>query len=128
MGLETRQDGIVRTAFEWLRFPVMTRDAALNVWPELANLPEALFASLAVDAGYASYLDRQDADIASFRRDEGLAIDAALDYTRIPGLSNEMAERLSCARPTTLGAAGRVPGITPAALVALLPFTRKAAA
>ena len=106
----------------------MTRDAALKVWPELAALAPGLLASLIVDAGYAHYLDRQDADIASFRRDEGLAIDPALDFKRIAGLSHEMADRLARTRPTTLGAASRVPGITPAALVALLPFTRKAAA
>jgi tRNA uridine 5-carboxymethylaminomethyl modification enzyme len=128
LGLETRQDGVIRSAFEWLRFPVMSHDAALLVWPELAALAPAVFAALVVDASYAHYLDRQDADIASFRRDEAMAIDASIDFARIPGLSHEMAERLSRARPTTLGAAGRVPGITPAALVALLPYTRKAAA
>ncbi len=126
-GVETRQDGVVRSAFEWLRFPIMTHPAAASVWPELAAMPAALFASLAVDANYASYLERQDADVASFRRDEALALVAGLDYRRVPGLSNEMAERLAAAAPTTLGAAGRVPGITPAALIALLPFTRKAA-
>jgi tRNA uridine 5-carboxymethylaminomethyl modification enzyme len=127
LGLETRQDGVVRSAFEWLRFPVMTADAARRVWPELATIPAALFDSLMVDANYASYLDRQAADVANFRRDEALSIPAGLDYRRVPGLSNEMAERLMQAQPATLGAAGRIPGITPAALVALLPFTRKAA-
>jgi tRNA uridine 5-carboxymethylaminomethyl modification enzyme len=127
LGLETRQDGVVRSAFEWLRFPVMTADAARRVWPELASISAALFDSLMVDANYASYLDRQAADVANFRRDEALSIPAGLDYRRVPGLSNEMAERLMQAQPATLGAAGRIPGITPAALVALLPFTRKAA-
>jgi tRNA uridine 5-carboxymethylaminomethyl modification enzyme len=127
LGLETRQDGVVRSAFEWLRFPVMTADAARRVWPELATIPAALFDSLMVDANYASYLDRQAADVANFRRDEALSIPAGLDYRRVPGLSNEMAERLMQTQPATLGAAGRIPGITPAALVALLPFTRKAA-
>ncbi len=125
--ISTRQDGVVRTAFQWLRFPVMTRDAALRVWPELESIPQRLFASLAVDASYASYLDRQDEDVANFRRDEALAIFADLDYRRVPGLSHEMAERLSGAKPATLGGAGRIAGITPAALVALLPFTCKAA-
>jgi tRNA uridine 5-carboxymethylaminomethyl modification enzyme len=127
LGIETRQDGIVRSAFEWLRFPVMTAEAALKVWPELTAIPTPLFESLMVDANYASYLDRQAEDVANFRRDEALSIQAGLDYRRVPGLSNEMAERLARAQPATLGAAGRIPGITPAALVALLPFTRKAA-
>lgn len=128
LGLHTRQDGVVRTAFEWLRFPMMTRDAALWVWPELSAVAPAHFASLVVDAGYAHYLDRQEADIASFRRDEGLTLDPTMDFIGIPGLSHEMADRLARAQPTTLGAASRVAGITPAALMALLPFTRKAAA
>jgi tRNA uridine 5-carboxymethylaminomethyl modification enzyme len=126
-GIETRQDGVVRTAFEWLRFPAVTREAALQLWPALAALPAALFDSLVVDAQYARYVDRQEEDVARFRRDEALQLLADLDYRRIPGLSHEMADRLAAAAPATLGAAGRVPGITPAALIALLPYTRKAA-
>lgn len=126
-GIETRQDGVVRSAFEWLRFPAMSRAAALRLWPDLARIPAALFDSLVVDAQYAQYVDRQDEDVARFRRDEGLSLLPGLDFSTIPGLSREMADRLAAAAPTTLGAAGRIPGITPAALVALLPFTRKAA-
>jgi tRNA uridine 5-carboxymethylaminomethyl modification enzyme len=126
-GIETRQDGIVRSAFDWLRFPAVTRTAAIAVWPEIETIAPELFASLSVDSNYAVYLERQDADVASFRRDEALRLVAGLDYRQVPGLSHEMAERLIVAAPSTLGAAGRVPGVTPAALVALLPFTRKAA-
>jgi tRNA uridine 5-carboxymethylaminomethyl modification enzyme len=126
-GIEARQDGVIRSAFEWLRFPAMTREAALRLWPALSAIRPALFDSLVVDAQYARYLDRQDEDVARFRRDEALALVAGLDFRRIPGLSHEMADRLAAAAPATLGAAGRVPGITPAALVALLPYTRRAA-
>jgi tRNA uridine 5-carboxymethylaminomethyl modification enzyme len=126
-GLDTRQDGVVRSAFEWLRFPVMTRAAAIRLWPDLSAIPAALFDSLIVDAQYAQYVERQDEDVARFRRDEALALLPNLDFRAIPGLSHEMADRLAAAAPTTLGAAGRIPGITPAALVALLPYTRKAA-
>jgi tRNA uridine 5-carboxymethylaminomethyl modification enzyme len=127
VGIETRQDGVVRTAFEWLRFPMMSNPAMVAVWPELADLPAALLDSLRVDSSYQAYLERQEADVASFRRDENVALAPDIDYRSIPGLSHEMADRLSAARPVTLGAAGRVPGVTPAALVALLPFTRRAA-
>lgn len=127
LGIETRQDGVIRSAFEWLRFPVMTADAARTVWPELADIPAKLFAELMVDANYASYLQRQDEDVLNFRRDEALGISADLDFRAIPGISHEMADRLSSARPATLGAAGRIAGITPAALMALLPYTCKAA-
>jgi tRNA uridine 5-carboxymethylaminomethyl modification enzyme len=126
-GVEARQDGVIRSAFEWLRFPAVDRAIALRIWPELSTIPEALWASLCVDANYARYLERQDQDVANFRRDEGLSIVAEIDYRRVPGLSHEMADRLRQANPPTLGAASRVPGVTPAALVALLPFTRKAA-
>ncbi|KPF80180.1 tRNA uridine 5-carboxymethylaminomethyl modification protein [alpha proteobacterium AAP81b] len=126
-GGDVGQDGIVRSAFAWLRFPAVTTDLARVIWPELTALPQPLLASLAVDANYAAYLDRQDSDIAALRRDQGLQLFPGLDFARVPGLSHEMAERLAAANPDTLGAASRVAGVTPAALVALLPFTRKAA-
>lgn len=127
-GIDVRQDGQMRSLFDWLRFPAVTHDAARRVWPQLAALPDDLLASLAVDANYAAYVARQDADVAALRRDEGLLLPALLDYAGVPGLSHEMVERLTRARPLTIGAASRVPGITPAALIALLPLaTRRAA-
>ncbi len=125
--LDTRQDGIVRSAFEWLRFPIMTREAMRTVWPQVAGIADALLDSLRVDATYSSYLDRQDEDVASFRRDEHVGLVRNLDYRLVAGLSHEMVDRLIAAQPATLGAAGRVPGVTPAALVALLPYTCRAA-
>jgi tRNA uridine 5-carboxymethylaminomethyl modification enzyme len=127
VGIETRQDGVIRSAFEWLRFPMMSNAAMVSVWPELDTMPATMLDSLRVDSSYQSYLDRQEADVASFRRDENVELVQDIDYRTVPGLSHEMADRLSAARPVTLGAAGRVPGITPAALIALLPFTRRAA-
>ena len=127
LGIDARQDGIVRTAFTWMRFPAVTPEAAMRIWPALADASYEVLASLKVDAAYSHYLERQDADVASFYRDEALSIVPGLDYRRVAGLSHEMAERLALATPATLGAAGRIPGITPAALMALLPFTRRAA-
>jgi tRNA uridine 5-carboxymethylaminomethyl modification enzyme len=98
-----------------------------KVWPELGELSAALLESLRVDSSYQSYLERQEADVASFKRDENVELLHNIDFRRVPGLSHEMADRLALARPATLGAAGRIPGITPAALIALLPFTRRAA-
>ncbi|WP_310498081.1 tRNA uridine-5-carboxymethylaminomethyl(34) synthesis enzyme MnmG [Sandarakinorhabdus sp.] len=126
-GLDARQDGQIRSAFEWLRFPAMTPDAARALWPELTEIAHELLESLAVDANYAIYLARQDSEVAALRRDEGLQLPASLNYALVPGLSHEMTERLMAARPVTLGAAGRVPGVTPAALIALLPFASRAA-
>ncbi|OSZ72121.1 tRNA uridine-5-carboxymethylaminomethyl(34) synthesis enzyme MnmG [Sphingomonas sp. IBVSS1] len=124
-GIEVRQDGQSRSLFDWLRFPAVTHAAARRVWPELASISDDLLASLAVDASYASYIARQEAEVAALRRDEALALPADLDFAQVAGLSKEMIERLSRARPLTLGAASRVAGITPAALIALLPHTSR---
>lgn len=127
-GIDVRQDGQLRSLFEWLRFPAVTHAAARRVWPQLASVPDALLSSLAVDAGYAAYVARQESDIAALRRDEQMLLPATLDYAGIAGLSHEMVERLARARPPTIGAASRVPGITPAALIALLPHAVRRAA
>lgn len=124
-GIDVRQDGQARSLFDWLRFPAVTRAAARRVWPELAGISDDLLASLAVDANYAAYIARQEAEVAALRRDEALALPADLDFASVAGLSKEMIERLARARPLTLGAASRVAGITPAALIALLPHTQR---
>jgi tRNA uridine 5-carboxymethylaminomethyl modification enzyme len=127
-GLAVRQDGQVRTLFEWLRFPTVTTEAARRVWPELSDVSDGMLQQLAVDANYAAYVARQEAEVAALRRDESLALPASLDFSGVAGLSHEMVERLSKARPLTIGAASRVPGVTPAALVALLPHATRQAA
>jgi tRNA uridine 5-carboxymethylaminomethyl modification enzyme len=126
-GIGVRQDGVMRSAFEWLRFPAVSLEAAKTVWPALATLPESVLESVATDARYAVYVERQAEDVAAFARDEALKLPPELDFRTVAGVSHEMAERLSRARPATLGAAARVPGVTPAALVALLPHVRRAA-
>lgn len=126
-GFAVRQDGVERSAFEWLRFPDFDWTAALTLWPQLAAIPPEIAAVVEVDARYASYLRRQDGDIARLRRDEALSLDPALDFARVGGLSTEMRERLSLARPATIGAAARLAGITPAAVTALLGHCRRAA-
>ncbi len=126
-GIAVGQDGIIRTAFDWLRFPEVEWPAACRLWPELAAISDAVADQVATDARYAAYLVRQDADVEAFRRDESLTLPAELDFAMIPGLSNEMVERLSRARPASLGAAARVAGVTPSALTALLSHVRRAA-
>ena len=126
-GIETRLDGVVRSAFEWLRFAAMSNDAARRVWPETAGIACSLLDTLRIDATYALYVQRQESDVAAYKQDEQLQLATGLDYCQVAGLSSEMIDRLSVARPVTLGSASRIPGITPAALVALLPHTRRAA-
>ena len=82
---------------------------------------------LEIEALYAGYLDRQEADVAAFRRDENLSLPTDLDYLRVGGLSNEVREKLANARPATLGQAGRIEGVTPGAMTALLAHVKRQA-
>ena len=91
----------------------------------LAALDPQIAEQIEIEARYASYLERQEADIRAFRRDEALALPELLDYDRVGGLSKEAQQVLAEARPATLGAAARLPGITPAAVVALLRYVKK---
>jgi tRNA uridine 5-carboxymethylaminomethyl modification enzyme len=125
-GLAVNQDGLARSAFELLGRPGMNVARLETVWPELGGMEPVIAEQLEIEARYLGYLDRQDADIRAFRRDESLALPAALDYDTVGSLSAEVRQKLKAARPATLGAAGRISGVTPAALVALLRHVRKA--
>ena len=123
-GASLVDDGVRRSAYDWLRFPGV---GLAQVAPELAaQYDSALLAEIAEDARYAPHLDRQANEIALLRREEAVPL-PPLDYAAIPGLSAEMVERLSMAAPPTLAAAGRIRGITPAALSAILLHSRRAA-
>jgi tRNA uridine 5-carboxymethylaminomethyl modification enzyme len=119
-GIALNQDGQRRTALDLLAHPQAGRAAVLRLWPELADVSVAVMEQLEADSLYAGYLDRQAADIAAFRRDEALPLPSDLDFADVPGLSTEIVQRLSRIRPATLGQAGRIEGVTPAALTALL--------
>ena len=127
-GFPVSQDGVRRSALKMLAQAEDDPGALARIWPEIAEIPPGLLQQIANDSRYAGYLVRQQADIAAFRRDEGLELPEDLDYAAIGGLSNEMREKLGRARPVTIGAAGRIPGVTPAALTALLRHVRRTAA
>ena len=114
-----------RSAFDLLAHPEIDLGALVRIWPELEALPRQIGEQIEIEARYASYLERQEADIRAFRRDEALALPELLDYDRVGGLSKEAQQVLAEARPATLGAAARLPGITPAAVVALLRYVKK---
>jgi tRNA uridine 5-carboxymethylaminomethyl modification enzyme len=120
MGIQLNQDGQRRSAFELLAHPQAGLAALKRLWPEVQELHPATLEQLEADALYAGYLDRQAADIAAFRRDESLLLPTDLDYAEVPGLSTEIVQRLTRVRPTTLGQAGRIEGVTPAAVTALI--------
>lgn len=124
-GLSINQDGQRRSVHDLLRYPDIDLDRLTQIWPELASMAPEIAEQIEIDAKYAGYLGRQEADIQAFRKDENLVLPSDLDYQAIAALSNEVRSKLSSARPATMGAAARIPGITPAALTALLRYVRK---
>jgi len=124
-GIRVNEDGVRRSVADLLRYPEIDLARLAAIWPELSALAPAIAEQIEIDARYAGYLDRQEADIRAFRRDEALTIPADLDYGGIGSLSTEVRQVLSRARPATLGAASRIPGVTPAALAALLRHVKR---
>ncbi len=126
-GLQVKPDGRVRDGLELLRLPDVGMARLAAIWPELAGLRPDVVEQLEIEAHYATYLGRQVADIAAFRAEEALLLPQDLDLETIAGLSNEVRARLAESRPATLGAAARLPGMTPAALTILCRHARRAA-
>ncbi|WP_341988141.1 tRNA uridine-5-carboxymethylaminomethyl(34) synthesis enzyme MnmG [Azorhizobium sp. AG788] len=124
-GLAINHDGQRRTAFDLLAYPDIGLPEIAKLWPEFAGLAPAIAAQLEIDAKYAVYMDRQAADIATLRRDEDLLLPETLAYEGLPGLSNELKAKLARVRPRTIGQAGRMEGMTPAALALLVTYARR---
>jgi tRNA uridine 5-carboxymethylaminomethyl modification enzyme len=125
IGIAINQDGVRRSAADLLRYPDVDLAVLARLWPGLGDMAPAIAEQIEIDGKYAGYLDRQDADIRAFRKDEALALPDDLDVDNIGSLSAEVRQKLRQARPATLGAAARLPGMTPAALVALLRHVRR---
>jgi tRNA uridine 5-carboxymethylaminomethyl modification enzyme len=125
-GLSLNHDGQRRTAFELLAYPEIGWSEIAAIWPELSAIDPAIARHIEIDAKYDVYLKRQTADLDAFRRDEGLIL-TDIDFDLVPGLSNEARVRLGKARPRTVGQAGRLDGITPAALAILAAYIRREA-
>jgi tRNA uridine 5-carboxymethylaminomethyl modification enzyme len=124
-GLAIKQDGVRRSAFELAAQPQFPISTLVRVWPELAEIPADLVPRLETDAKYAVYLRRQAEDVARFRRDDAMALPDDLDYARISGLSTELREKFLTIRPRSLGQAGRIEGMTPAALALVAAHARR---
>src|SRR3982075_1567073 len=125
-GLALNRDGVRRSAFELLAYPEIGWEELRGIWPELSAIDPSIAVHLEIDAKYDVYLKRQTADVDAFRRDEGLIL-ADVDYAEVPGLSNEARSKLEAARPRTVGQAGRLHGLTPAALGILAAYLRREA-
>ena len=119
-GLRINQDGVARSAMDLLAHPDIDIGVLGGIWPEMRAFEPGIAEQLEIEAQYAGYLGRQEADIRAFRKDEGMRLPAGIDYAGIKGLSIEVRQKLEAARPATLGQAARVDGVTPAALTTLM--------
>lgn len=123
--ISVNMDGVRRSAFDLIRMPNIGWADILRVWPELSDIRADILEQIEIDSTYSGYTDRQDIDIAAFRRDEALQLPVDLNYAEIGSLSTEIRQKLTEAKPATLGAASRIPGVTPAAVIALLRYIKK---
>jgi tRNA uridine 5-carboxymethylaminomethyl modification enzyme len=124
-GLSVNRDGQRRTAADLLRYPGIDLGVLSRIWPELSGFTADIAEQIEIDARYAGYIERQEADILAFRKDESLVLPDDIDYDAIGSLSNEIRQKLRAGRPATLGAAARISGVTPAALIALLRHVKR---
>ena len=127
LGIAVNADGQRRSMRDLLAYPGVDLSAFAAAYPAIGDWSPAVREQVEIDAGYAGYLDRQTADAEALRREEALMLPANLDYAAIGGLSHEVREKLSLVLPRTLGQAGRIEGVTPGALTALLSHVKKAA-
>jgi tRNA uridine 5-carboxymethylaminomethyl modification enzyme len=123
-GLKINADGVVRTALDLLSYPEIDLPRLAAIWPELAEITPQIAEQLEIDGKYAGYIDRQDSDIRAFRKDENLSLPENIDVDAIGSLSMEIRQKIRQIKPATLGAAARIPGMTPAAVIALLRYVK----
>lgn len=123
--LKINKDGVRRTAVDLLAYPNITWENVATIWPELKEFRSDIREQIEIDALYSGYMKRHEADVEAFRKDEALILPKNLNYSEIGSLSNEVCQKLEEARPETLGAAARIPGVTPAAVVSLLRFVKR---
>jgi len=126
-GFAVNQDGVARSGWDLLGYQGVDLARLAGTWPELGGFPAEVVEQLEIEGHYRGYLQRQDADIKAYRREEGLALPAELDYGSIGSLSAEVRQKLVRDRPATLGAAARISGVTPAAVAAVLAHVRRSA-
>jgi tRNA uridine 5-carboxymethylaminomethyl modification enzyme len=127
-GLAINRDGRKRSAFDLLSYPEIDLPRLAKIWPAIGNLHQPIAAQLATDARYAVYVARQEMDVAAFRKDEAIPIPAGFAFGALPGLSNEIRQKLERYKPASLGQAARLDGMTPAALMLLLAHLKTGAA
>ncbi|MER2604988.1 MAG: tRNA uridine-5-carboxymethylaminomethyl(34) synthesis enzyme MnmG, partial [Siculibacillus sp.] len=125
-GIATNRDGVRRSVYDLLSLPDMTMARAAEAWPVLSGAIGDVAEQVEIDAKYAVYMKRQEAEIERVNREEDAVIPAELDFTAMAGLSNEIRHKLTSVRPGTLAQAGRIDGMTPAALTLILAHVKRA--
>ncbi len=120
-----KKDGMRRSAFNLMSYDDVSRETIYQIWPEIAEFSVDVYEAVEIEAKYSGYIKRQMADIEVFKKDEKLKIKEDIDYHKIGGLSNEMIAKLSKVRPSTIGEASRISGVTPAAIMAILGYIKK---
>ncbi len=124
-GVIINKDGRRRSAFDLLTHPDIRWEQLAAIWPALSSIAPDIRAQIEIDAVYAGYSDRQEIDIKAFKKEESLQLPEGLNYAEIGSLSNEIRQKLEKVRPATLGAAARIPGVTPAAVISLLRHVKR---
>ncbi len=124
-GIKVKQDGTKRTAYNIMSYDNVSRETINDLWPDLFSVPDEIYEQIEIEARYAGYIKRQKADIEVFKKDENLKIREDIDYKKIGGLSREMVQKLTKVKPATIGEASRIPGVTPAAVTAILGYIKK---
>jgi tRNA uridine 5-carboxymethylaminomethyl modification enzyme len=119
-GIKINQDGVRRTVIDLLMFQDINLQTLSKIWPEIKSLDQEVAQQIERDALYFKFIDRHKSDVEAMRRDENLRIPDGFSYVGIPGLSSELQQKLTLARPSNLAQAGRIEGMTPSALTLLL--------
>ncbi len=125
-GIEVNQDGVRRSVMDLLRYAEIDFEQLASIWPEMKEWRSDVKEQVEIDALYSGYISRQQADIKAYKKDENLTLPLDLDYRKVGSLSNEIVEKLERTKPETIGAASRIQGMTPPALLSLLRYVKKA--
>ena len=124
-GIKNKKDGVRRTVFNLMSYDDVSRETIYKIWPQLKEYSSDVYEEVEIEAKYSGYIKRQMADIEVFKKDEKLKIKEDIDYKKIGGLSNEMVAKLTRIKPSTIGEASRISGVTPAAIMAILGYIKK---
>ncbi len=125
MGVEISHDTSKRSAYNLMSYHDVSRETIKQIWPDISNVETSVYEQVEIEARYSGYIKRQLADIEVFKKDENLHLQENINYSQIGGLSREMVAKLTKVKPSTIGEASRIPGVTPAAITAILGYVKK---